>query len=152
VMEESASIALAHVRSNATAYGVADFESSRTDLHVHVPAGAVPKDGPSAGITMATAFTSLFLKRPVRKKLAMTGELTLTGRVLAIGGLRNKVLAARRAGMTDVIVPSANRADIEELSAEARARLRFHYVSEFAEVKAIAFPDKPTRRRVRRSK
>ncbi len=147
VMEESATIALSHVRSNAAKYGLADLDLAKTDLHVHVPAGAVPKDGPSAGITMATALMSLFLNRPVKKHLAMTGELTLTGRVLPIGGLRNKVLAARRAGMTEVIVPEANRPDYDELTEEARTRLRFHFVSDFSQVVAIAFPSGPPKSR-----
>jgi ATP-dependent Lon protease len=139
VMEESARIALSHVRHEGSAYGIpGDLDYGKFDIHLHVPAGAVPKDGPSAGITMATALVSLFRDQPIRAKLAMTGELTLTGRVLPIGGLRNKVLAARRAGMTEVIVPEDNRPDVEELTAEARARLRFHFVSDFAQVVALA--------------
>lgn len=150
VMEESANIALSHVRGNASKYGIPELELSKVDLHLHVPAGAVPKDGPSAGITMATAFVSLFRGQMIKPRVAMTGELTLTGRVLPIGGLRNKVLAARRAGMTEVIVPIANRPDIEELNEEARARLRFHYVSDFSEVLAVVLPIAPAKRSVAR--
>lgn len=139
VMLESARIALSHVRGHADAYGFEPIDLKQHDLHLHVPAGAVPKDGPSAGVTMATAIVSLLRGAPIRAGLAMTGELTLTGRVLPVGGLRNKVLAARRAGIKDVLVPSANQRDIEELTDEARSGLRFHYAEEFAEVVTLAF-------------
>jgi len=140
VMLESARIALSHVRAKGDAYGFPPPDLKKLDLHLHVPSGAVPKDGPSAGITMATALVSLFRGRKIKARVAMTGELTLTGRVLPVGGLRNKVLAARRAGMKEVIVPAQNRPDIEELTEEARRGLLFHFVEEFGEVVALVFP------------
>ncbi|MFH0943657.1 MAG: endopeptidase La [Planctomycetota bacterium] len=140
VMLESAKIALSHVRSLSSDYGFDSPDLSKLDIHIHVPGGAVPKDGPSAGITLATALVSIFRRRRVTARLAMTGELTLTGKVLAVGGLRDKILAARRAGMRKVILPLENQPQIEELTTDARAGLDFHFVSDFAEVVEIAFP------------
>ncbi|MBI4878048.1 MAG: endopeptidase La [Planctomycetes bacterium] len=152
VMLESARIALSHVRACAAAYGFAEPNLGNSDIHIHVPAGAVPKDGPSAGITMATALVSLFRRRPTRARLAMTGELTLTGKVLPIGGLRDKVLAARRAGMKAVVLPAANQAQIEELKDDARKGLEFLFVSDFREVVEIAFARTARRARARRTR
>ena len=124
VMKESAQIALSAVRSQADRWA-----SSRTferKFHVHVPAGAIPKDGPSAGITMATALASLLSGRPVKHTVGMTGELTLQGRVLPIGGLKQKVLAAHAAGLTDVVIPERNRADLDDVPEHVREELRFH--------------------------
>ena len=133
VMKESAQIALSAVRSQADRLGVEQSAFERK-FHVHVPAGAIPKDGPSAGITMATAFASLLSGRPVKHTVGMTGELTLQGRVLPIGGLKQKVLAAHAAGLTDVVIPERNRADLDDVPERVREELRFHPVMSLDEV------------------
>jgi ATP-dependent Lon protease len=133
VMKESAQIALSAVRSQAERLGIEQSEFERK-VHVHVPAGAIPKDGPSAGITMATALASLLSGRPVKHTVGMTGELTLQGRVLPIGGLKQKVLAAHAAGLTDVVVPERNRADLDDVPEHVREELRFHPVMSLGEV------------------
>ena len=138
VMRESARIALTYVRSHAAALHVDEQRFQRRDFHVHVPAGAVPKDGPSAGITMATAIASLLTGRPVKPTVGMTGEVTLQGRVLPIGGVKQKVLAAHAAGLTDVILPERNRADLDDVPADVRSALHFHPVSSIDEVLALA--------------
>jgi len=138
VMKESAQAALSYVRSRADRLGLpADFFET-CDLHIHVPAGATPKDGPSAGITMATALASLLTGRPLHSHLAMTGEITLRGRVMPIGGLKEKVLAARRAGVTTVILPKRNEKDLEDVPASIREELQFHFVETIDEVLDIA--------------
>ncbi len=137
VMKESAQIALSAVRSQADRLGI-DQEVFERRFHVHVPAGAIPKDGPSAGITMATALASLLSGRPVRHTVGMTGELTLQGRVLPIGGLKQKVLAAHAAGLTDVVVPERNRADLDDVPEHVREELAFHPVMSLDEVLDIA--------------
>jgi len=137
VMKESAQIALSAVRSQADRLGI-DQEAFDRKFHVHVPAGAIPKDGPSAGITMATALASLLSGRPVKHTAGMTGELTLQGRVLPIGGLKQKVLAAHAAGLTDVVIPERNRADLEDVPEHVREELRFHPVMSLDEVLGIA--------------
>ena len=137
VMKESAQIALSAVRSQADRLGI-DQEAFERRFHVHVPAGAIPKDGPSAGITMATALASLLSGRPVRHTVGMTGELTLQGRVLPIGGLKQKVLAAHAAGLTDVVVPERNRADLDDVPEHVREELAFHPVMSLDEVLDIA--------------
>jgi len=109
------------------------------DVHIHVPAGAIPKDGPSAGVTMATALVSAFSRTPVRHDLAMTGEITLSGRVLPIGGVKEKVLGANRAGITNVMLPKDNLADLEDLSDEERSRITVHAVEHLDQVFSIAF-------------
>jgi len=134
VMKESARIALSYVRSHAAELGIADEAFEDREFHVHVPAGAIPKDGPSAGITMATALASLLSGRPVKHTVGMTGEVTLQGRVLPIGGLKQKVLAAHAAGLTDVILPERNRPDIDDVPDEARDELTFHPVMTIGEV------------------
>src|SRR5207302_7565110 len=140
VMQESASAALSWARAHAeTELGIDPDWFSERDVHVHVPAGAVPKDGPSAGITMATAIVSLATQRPVSEDVAMTGEITLTGQVLPIGGVREKVLAAQRAGISKVILPRENEADLEELPREARRELDFVLVDSIEEVFDVAF-------------
>jgi ATP-dependent Lon protease len=131
VMKESAQAALSWVRGHAE---LEDDWFATHDVHVHVPAGAVPKDGPSAGITMATALTSLVTGRAVRDDTAMTGEITLTGQVLPIGGLKEKALAAQRAGITRVIAPRRNEPDLEDLPAHLRADLEFVWAAEIEEV------------------
>ena len=125
VMQESAEAALSWVRSHSEQVGIDPEWFSEHDIHVHVPAGAVPKDGPSAGITMVTAIVSLVTGRPVSDDIAMTGEVTLTGQVLPIGGVREKVLAAQRAGVHTVVLPSENEPDLEDLPAETRKGLEF---------------------------
>ncbi|MEJ2887187.1 endopeptidase La [Actinomycetospora aeridis] len=126
VMKESARIALSWVRSHAAELGIAEEAFAGKSFHVHVPAGAIPKDGPSAGVTMATALVSLLTGRPVRHTVAMTGELTLQGRVLPIGGVKQKVLAAHAAGLTQIVVPERNRADLDDVPADVAAQLQFH--------------------------
>ncbi len=137
VMKESAQIALSYVRSHASDLGVdADFEKKR--LHVHVPAGAVPKDGPSAGVTMTTALVSLLTGWPVRASVGMTGEVTLQGRVLPIGGVKQKVLAAHRSGLREVVLPVRNEADLDDLPKAIRDEMTFHLVAEMDEVLRVA--------------
>jgi ATP-dependent Lon protease len=143
VMKESARIALSFVRSHAEEIGVDPSAFTDKSFHVHVPAGAIPKDGPSAGITMATALASLLSERPVKHTVGMTGEVTLQGRVLPIGGLKQKVLAAHAAGLTDVIIPERNRADLEDVPADVREAMRFHPVMTLGEVLDLALEPKP---------
>ncbi|MBP3927910.1 MAG: endopeptidase La, partial [Clostridium sp.] len=139
VMKESAQTALTYVRSVASDYGVEAEYFEKHDIHIHIPEGAVPKDGPSAGITMATAMLSAVTNRPVRAKVAMTGEVTLRGHVLMIGGLKEKLLAAKMAHIEKVLVPVKNRPDVEELSKEITKGMEIVYVSEMAEVIKEAF-------------
>lgn len=130
VMKESARAAISYIRSNSDSYGIADSEFEKTDIHIHVPEGATPKDGPSAGITMATAILSAFTKKPVKKSVAMTGEITLRGKVLPIGGLKEKALAAYRTGIRDVIIPADNQKDLEEIPKKVRESINFIPVTE----------------------
>jgi len=138
VMKESASIALSYIRSHAAELGLDDVDFEGRRFHVHFPAGAIPKDGPSAGITMTTALVSLLTGRPVRPDVGMTGEVTLQGKVLPIGGLKQKVLAAHRFGLTDVVFPARNEADLEDVPEAVREQMTFHPASDIAEVLAIA--------------
>ena len=141
VMKESMQAALTWVRSNALSLGLDDDVLKDIDLHIHVPAGAIPKDGPSAGVTMATALVSLLLDRPVHPLLAMTGEITLSGNVLPVGGIKEKFLAAKRAGVRDVILPIDVKANVEEdLSAEQMDGVTIHYASRIEDVLGIALP------------
>ncbi len=143
VMKESARIALSYVRGHADALGIDHAALEGREFHVHVPAGAIPKDGPSAGITITTALTSLLTGRPVKHTVGMTGEVTLQGRVLPIGGLKQKVLAAHAAGLTDVVIPERNRGDLEDVPEEVRDEMRFHPVFTVDEVLEIALePDR----------
>jgi ATP-dependent Lon protease len=139
VMQESAQAALSWVRSHTERLGLPETWFAEHDVHIHVPAGAVPKDGPSAGITIATAIASLVRGEPVAEDLAMTGEITLTGQVLPIGGVREKVLAAQRYGLKRVVLPRENEPDLQELPPEARKELRFILVDSIDEVLAVAF-------------
>jgi len=134
VMKESARIALSYVRGHAEELGIEEGAFDGREFHVHVPAGAIPKDGPSAGVTMVTALTSLLTGRPVKHTVGMTGEVTLQGRVLPIGGVKQKVLAAHAAGLTDVILPERNRGDLDEIPAEVREQLAFHPAMDVHEV------------------
>ena len=134
VMKESARIALTWVRSHAAALGIPDDAFTNRDFHLHVPAGAIPKDGPSAGITLVTALASLLTRRPVKHSVGMTGEVTLQGRVLPIGGVKQKVLAAHAAGLSDVILPERNAGDLEEVPADVRQQVRVHLVKTADEV------------------
>jgi ATP-dependent Lon protease len=138
VMKESAQIALTYVRSHAKELGIDEQAFKRREFHVHVPAGAIPKDGPSAGITMTTALVSLLTGRPVRHTVGMTGEITLQGRVLPIGGVKQKVLAAHAAGLTEVILPERNRPDIEDIPADVREKMTIHCVGSIDEVLKLA--------------
>jgi ATP-dependent Lon protease len=139
VMKESARAALSWLRAHAKTYGIDPDFFTKAEMHVHVPAGAIPKDGPSAGVTMATAMASALTGRPVRGDIAMTGEITLSGRVLPIGGVKEKVLAARRLGIHEVIVPKQNAKNInEDLTPELREGLTVHLVSTIDEVLALA--------------
>ncbi len=138
VMKESAQAALSYARSRAAALGVPDDFFDQREIHIHVPAGAIPKDGPSAGTTMATALLSVMTGRPVDHGVGMTGEITLRGRVLPIGGVKEKCLAAIRAGLTAVVLPERNRKDLEELPPKLRKALRFHLVQTMDEVTAVA--------------
>nr|WP_309233699.1 endopeptidase La [Conexibacter sp. W3-3-2] len=138
VMKESARIALTYVRGHADELGISDDAFVDREFHVHVPAGAIPKDGPSAGVTMVTALASLLSGRPVKHTVGMTGEVTLQGRVLPIGGLKQKVLAAHAAGITDVILPERNRGDLDDVPQDVREQMTFHPVMTIGEVLEVA--------------
>jgi ATP-dependent Lon protease len=138
VMKESAQAALTLVKARSESLGIAAEVLEKSDIHVHVPAGATPKDGPSAGVAMFTALSSLLTGRPVRSDVAMTGEISLRGLVLPIGGVKEKVLAALRAGITTVKLPERNQRDLEEIPADAREQLTFKWVSTVDEALAVA--------------
>ncbi len=150
VMKESAHAALTYVRSRAEKLGIHPDVFAKTDVHIHVPAGAIPKDGPSAGVTMATALVSVFTNTPVRKDIAMTGEVTLRGRVMPIGGLKEKTLAARRAGIKTVILPKENEKDLEDLPKYLRKDMHFIFATIVDDVFAAALRKKLPRRIVRK--
>jgi len=143
VMQESARAAVSHIRANAAEFGVDPSFLDRHDLHVHVPAGAIPKDGPSAGVTIATAVLSAIRREPVRDGVAMTGEITLSGLVLPVGGIREKTLAARRHGVKTLVLPARNMADLEELPEEVRREIRFVPASTIGDVLNEALPLEP---------
>jgi ATP-dependent Lon protease len=136
-MKESARIALSYVRSHADGLGI-PTDRLRGRFHVHVPAGAVPKDGPSAGVAMTTALASLLSGRPVRAEVGMTGEVTLQGKVLPIGGVKQKVLAAHRAGLKEVILPARNEGDLDDVPEQVREEMTFHLAEDASEVLAVA--------------
>jgi len=138
VMKESAQTAVSFIRSRAVTLGIDEDFYNKLDIHIHVPAGGIPKDGPSAGITLATALASALTQRPVRKEIAMTGEITLRGRVLPVGGIKEKMLAAHRAGIRTVLIPSENEKDLEDLPESIRAEMEFRLVSHADEVLAYA--------------
>jgi ATP-dependent Lon protease len=141
VMRESAQAALSYVRSNAEALGIDPAVFAGKTVHLHVPAGAVPKDGPSAGVTMTTALTSLAKGQPVRSDLAMTGEITLRGKVLPVGGIREKVLAAHRAGIETIILPRRNERDLEDVPEELRGEMEFIFADSAEDVVPRALAD-----------
>jgi ATP-dependent Lon protease len=141
VMRESMQAGLSWVRSNAEFLGISEDFFEKHDIHIHVPAGAIPKDGPSAGVTIVTALVSLLTNRPVHPLTAMTGEITLSGNVLPIGGIKEKVLAAKRAGVKRVIMPAENKTNVEEdLTPEQLENVEIHYVTTVSEVLALALP------------
>jgi ATP-dependent Lon protease len=141
VMQESMQAALTWVRSNASSLGLPEDFTKEIDLHIHVPAGAIPKDGPSAGVTMTTVLVSLLTDTPVRRLTAMTGEITLSGNVLPVGGIKEKFLAARRSGVTTIILPADNRQDVEEdLTPDQMEGVTVHYASRIEDVLAVALP------------
>jgi ATP-dependent Lon protease len=140
VMKESATAALTFVRSNAKKFGIPEDFHKETDIHIHVPAGAIPKDGPSAGVSMITALVSLLTRVPVRNSIAMTGEITLRGNVLPIGGVKEKVTAAHRLGIKNIILPDHNRKDLEEIPDHIKKDLQFNYAKEIVDVIKIAIP------------
>jgi ATP-dependent Lon protease len=143
VMRESVDAAYSYVRSRAAQIGIPDAAFKDYDIHVHLPAGAIPKDGPSAGITLTLAIASALSYRPVRRDVAMTGEVTLRGRVLEIGGVKEKVLAAYRAGIRELIMPKANEKDLRDVPEEVRQHVRFQFVEKMDEVLRIALLPAP---------
>jgi ATP-dependent Lon protease len=134
VMKESAQAALSYIRGRARTLDIPDDLIAHSDIHIHVPAGGVPKDGPSAGITLATTIASALSNRPVRKEIAMTGEITLRGRVLPVGGIKEKMLAAHRAGIREVLLPRENERDLEDIPKNVRDEMTFHLVGHMDEV------------------
>ena len=138
VMKESAQTALSWVRAHARQLGIEESFFERVDLHLHVPEGAIPKDGPSAGVTLTTAIVSLLTGRPVRPRIAMTGEMTLSGRVLPVGGLKEKLLAAKEAGMKKVLIPLENEKDLNDTPKEILKGLEIHMVQHMDEIIAHA--------------
>jgi ATP-dependent Lon protease len=138
VMQESAQAALTYTRSQAEALGIPDELFERIDIHIHLPEGAVPKDGPSAGISLAVALISAFTNRPVRRDVSMTGEITLRGRMLPIGGVREKALAARRSGLTTFILPSKNKSDLQDIPKKLRQDMNFVLIDHVDEVLEVA--------------
>jgi ATP-dependent Lon protease len=142
VMKESAVLALEYVRSNASKWGLEDLDFDEMSFHIHVPEGAIPKDGPSAGITMMTSIMSALTQRKVKKRYAMTGEITLRGKVLPVGGIKEKILAAKRSGITNIIMSEENRKDVEDIKQMYVDGLTFHYVKYMSEVLDLALETK----------
>jgi ATP-dependent Lon protease len=145
VMKESATIAMEYIKSNADNFGIDATVLDGYNVHIHVPEGATPKDGPSAGITMLTSLVSLFTQRKVKKSLAMTGEITLRGKVLPVGGIKEKILAAKRARIKEIILCADNKKDILEIKEEYLKGLTFHYVTDMSEVVALALTNEKVR-------
>jgi ATP-dependent Lon protease len=138
VMKESAVIAMEYIKSHASSLDISDELFDQWNVHIHVPEGAIPKDGPSAGITMVTSLASSFTQRKIKKNLAMTGEITLRGRVLPVGGIKEKILAAKRSGIKEIILSKDNEKDIKDIKESYLKGLTFHYVKDISEVLAIA--------------
>ena len=143
VMKESASTALSYIKAHSDDLGIDAELFDKTDIHIHVPEGAIPKDGPSAGVTMLTAISSAFAKRPVKPFLAMTGEITLRGKVLPVGGIKEKILAAKRAGLKEVLLCRENEKHVEEIEPEYIKGLAFRYVDRMSDVLSIALGIEP---------
>jgi ATP-dependent Lon protease len=152
VMKESGRAALSYAKSNYDVLGIQEEALEDREVHIHVPAGAVPKDGPSAGITMATALVSALSGKKVRRDVAMTGELTLTGRVLPIGGLKEKILGAVRSGIDEIILPKENEADLDDIPEEVAETLTFHCVEDLDQVIQVALVDEPASKKKRGAK
>lgn len=148
VMKESATIAMQYIKANAEELGIPTEVFEKYNVHIHVPEGATPKDGPSAGITMLTSLVSLFTQRKVKKSIAMTGEITLRGKVLPVGGIKEKILAAKRARIKEILLCEQNRRDIEEIKPEYLKGLTFHYVSDMSDVLELAL----TKQKVKNAK
>jgi ATP-dependent Lon protease len=142
VMKESAQAAFSYAKARARELGIPEEDFNQYDLHIHIPEGAIPKDGPSAGITLATAMVSVLSQRPVRRDVAMTGEITLRGNVLPVGGIKEKVLAARRARVATIILPQQNRRDLDEIPKELFTNLRFVFVDNVQQVFREALREK----------
>jgi ATP-dependent Lon protease len=140
-MKESATIALEYIKANAERFGLDQDVIAKYNIHLHVPEGATPKDGPSAGIAMLTSIVSLLTQRKVKKGLAMTGEITLRGKVLPVGGIKEKILAAKRANIKEIILCHENESDINEIKSDYLKGLTFHYVKEMEEVIALALTE-----------
>jgi ATP-dependent Lon protease len=151
-MKESATAALSFIRSNAKKLSVDEDFFDTHDLHIHVPAGAIPKDGPSAGVTMLTALLSLLTNRTIPKDLAMTGEITLRGQVLPVGGVKEKVLAAHRAGIKEIILPEWNKRDLEDIPPKVKKEINFHFVDKMINVLDLALDGKKQSPRKKRRK
>ena len=141
-MKESATIAMEYIKSHADELGIDPGIFEKYNVHIHVPEGATPKDGPSAGVTMLTSLVSLFSQKKVKKSLAMTGEITLRGKVLPVGGIKEKILAAKRARIKEILLCKENERDILEINQEYLKGLTFHYVSDMSEVLKLALTDK----------
>ena len=139
IMQESARAAVTYARANLVSFGIDENVFENMDVHIHIPAGAIPKDGPSAGTAMTTALISALMKKPVNSKVAMTGEITLRGRVLPIGGLKEKALGALRAGIRTIIIPEKNKRDLSEIPNNVRRKIKFVCVKHMDEVLPIAF-------------
>lgn len=151
-MKESAQAALSYVRSKAKTLDIPEDFFDKTDLHIHVPAGAIPKDGPSAGVAMATSIASLLSRKPVRHDVAMTGEITLRGKVLPIGGVKEKILAARRAGINNVILPRKNEKDLEDIPEHIRKDMHFIFVDTVSDVLKNALKNKKAKSEIQEEK
>jgi len=147
-MKESATIAMEYIKANAEEFGIKAEILENYNVHIHVPEGATPKDGPSAGITMLTSLVSLFTQRKVKKKIAMTGEITLRGKVLPVGGIKEKILAAKRADIKEIVLCIDNKKDIDEINQDYLKGLKFHYVTEMHEVIEVAL----TKQKVKNAK
>ncbi len=147
-MQESAQAALSYARSHAKELGIKARDFDKIDIHIHVPEGAIPKDGPSAGVTMATALISALTLRPVRHDVAMTGEITLRGRVLTIGGLKEKAMAVHRAGLKTIVVPRKNEKDLVDMPKNVRRDLNFVFVERMEELLPVVLVHKPEKKTV----
>jgi len=147
VMKESAQAAVSFIRTNAGRLGLAESDFAGHDFHIHIPAGAIPKDGPSAGVTMLTAMVSFLTRRRVVKDLAMTGEITLRGQVLPVGGIKEKVLAAHRAGIKTVLLPRENQKDLEDIPKKVQKEIEFHFMDRMMDVLKLALEPAPNSRR-----